>query len=95
MPNTLFQPLTANAVEYEKNCRPLLLTAHQAAAICSISVRNWRIWDSAGKVPRPIRIGRARLWRVNELHAWVAAGCPRRDAWEKMQDNLAFRNRSE
>jgi predicted DNA-binding transcriptional regulator AlpA len=71
----------------------LLLTAYEAAGICSVSVRNWRIWDSAGKVPRPIRIGRARLWRLAELHAWVAASCPRREAWENMQLNAVLHYR--
>lgn len=60
----------------------LLLTAKQAAAICGKSLRTWRSWDSAGWIPRPIRIGRSTLWRACELRDWVAAGCPRRAEWE-------------
>ncbi len=60
---------------------PLLLTALQAAALCGKSPRTWRSWHSAGWVPAPLRIGRSLLWRRDELIAWVAAGCPTRDAW--------------
>jgi predicted DNA-binding transcriptional regulator AlpA len=60
---------------------PLLLTAAEAAALCRTSVRTWRAWDAAGKVPRAIRIGRAKLWRPDELREWVAAGCPERSIW--------------
>lgn len=59
----------------------LLLTAAEAAVLCRTSVRTWRTWDSAGKVPRPIRIGRAKLWRPDELREWVAEGCPERSVW--------------
>lgn len=61
---------------------PLLLTATMAGKLCSKSLRTWRTWDAAGRIPRPIRIGRSTLWRANELHDWVAAGCPRRADWE-------------
>ncbi len=61
---------------------PLLLTAKQAAAICGKSLRTWRTWDSAGRIPQPVRIGRSTLWRAGELREWVAAGCPRRAEWE-------------
>jgi excisionase family DNA binding protein len=64
---------------------PLLLTARQAAALCGTSLRTWRTWDAAGKIPRPVRIGRRVLWRSEELKAWVAAGCPRREQWETLQ----------
>jgi predicted DNA-binding transcriptional regulator AlpA len=60
----------------------LLVTAKQAAAMCGKSLRTWRTWDSAGRIPRPVRIGRSTLWRIGELQRWVAAGCPRRKDWE-------------
>lgn len=60
----------------------LLVTAKQAAAMCGKSLRTWRTWDAAGWIPRPVRIGRSTLWRVDELRDWIAAGCPRRDEWE-------------
>ncbi len=63
----------------------LLVTARQAAAMCGKSLRTWRAWDAAGWIPRPVRIGRSTLWRLDELQAWVAAGCPRRQEWEARQ----------
>jgi len=60
----------------------LMVTARQAAEMCGKSLRTWRAWDSAGWIPRPVRIGRSTLWRMDELQAWVAAGCPRRTEWE-------------
>jgi predicted DNA-binding transcriptional regulator AlpA len=61
---------------------PLLITARHAAAMCGKSLRTWRAWDSAGWIPRPVRIGRSTLWRADELRDWVTAGCPRRAEWE-------------
>ncbi len=63
----------------------LLLTAKQAARMCGKSLRTWRTWDSAGRIPRPVRIGRSTLWRADELRAWVVAGCPQRGEWEARQ----------
>jgi predicted DNA-binding transcriptional regulator AlpA len=60
----------------------LLVTGKQAAAMCGKCLRTWRAWDSAGRIPRPVRIGRSTLWRLDELREWVTAGCPRRDEWE-------------
>ena len=64
----------------------LLLRADQAAALCCTSTRTWRTWNTAGRIPRPIYIGRAPLWRPEELKAWVAAGCPDRDRWDTMRE---------
>lgn len=61
---------------------PLLVSAAAASSMCGKSLRTWRAWDSAGLIPRPIRIGRSTLWRTEELKGWVAAGCPRRAEWE-------------
>ena len=61
---------------------PLLVTAKQAAAMCGRSIRTWRSWDAGGRIPKPVRIGRATFWRVTELETWVASGCPSRQKWE-------------
>ena len=63
----------------------LLLRTPAAAAMLNTSVRTLRMWDAAGKIPQPIRIGRSTFWRSEELRAWVAAGCPRRKDWLLMQ----------
>lgn len=61
----------------------LLVSAQVAAELCGRSVRTWRSWDAAGRVPRPVRFGRSTLWRIDELREWIAAGCPHRDEWEE------------
>jgi len=61
---------------------PLLLRAADAARLCRVSLRTWRAWDATGNVPQPVRIGRAVFWRLDELRAWVAAGCPDRATWQ-------------
>ena len=60
----------------------LLVDAEDAAALCGKSVRTWRTWDALGLIPRPVRINRSTLWRLDELKAWASAGCPRRAEWE-------------
>lgn len=66
----------------------LLLTARAAAALCGVSLRTWRQWDASGFVPAAISIGlRSKRWRRDELEAWIAAGCPRRELWSKIQGN--------
>ena len=60
----------------------LLLSAEQSAKLCGTSLRTWRTYNSGGRIPQPVRIGRRTLWRHEELCKWVAAGCPRRDEWE-------------
>jgi predicted DNA-binding transcriptional regulator AlpA len=62
----------------------LLLKANEAATSCGMSLRTWRTWDAAGLIPRPVRIGRATLWRADELARWCVAGCPAREEWEAM-----------
>ena len=61
---------------------PLLLSTKDAAAVCGTSIRTWRGWDAGGKIPQPIRIGRATFWRLKDLQEWTEAGCPDRETWE-------------
>ena len=60
----------------------LLLTAAQAAALCGRSGRTWWTWHAAGRIPRPVRIGRSVLWRAKEIREWIDAGCPPLNEWE-------------
>jgi predicted DNA-binding transcriptional regulator AlpA len=58
-----------------------LLRAEELGELLGMSERNvWRL-DLSGKLPAPVRIGRAVRWRHNEVQAWLAAGCPPRDEW--------------
>lgn len=61
---------------------PALLTAQDVARTLQISVRTLRTLDALGKLPLPVRVGRAVRWPRKELDAWIAAGCPDREAWQ-------------
>ncbi len=63
---------------------PLLVDARKAASMCGIGRTLWYDLGSAGRLPKPIRLGRRLLWRVDEIKAWIAAGCPGRSLWEQM-----------
>ena len=78
--------MTERTHEFDDRLPPrLLISAKQAAEMCGKSLRTWRAWDAAGWIPRPVRIGRSTLWRIQELRAWIETGCPRRDEWEARQ----------
>jgi predicted DNA-binding transcriptional regulator AlpA len=63
----------------------LLVAAVDAAALCGVSRATWLRQHSAGRVPAPVRIGRRTLWRLDELRAWIDAGCPDRDTWQTIR----------
>ena len=44
--------------------------------------------NAAGKLPKPIRLGRSVRWPVFEIEAWLAAGAPDRETWEAMKEEL-------
>jgi len=47
-----------------------------------ISLRQvWRL-SSAGKLPKPLRIGGSLRWNREEVQQWFEAGCPDRLTWE-------------
>ena len=57
---------------------PLAVDAAGVARLFSVGLRSIRRWDSSGKLPRGYSIGKRKLWRVNDLRAWAAAGFPDR-----------------
>lgn len=55
---------------------PVLLTADETAQLVAVSTRTlWRLL-SAGKFPRPVRVGGSTRWRRAEVEKWVCEGCP-------------------
>lgn len=64
---------------------PLGVEATRAAQLCGVSRATWYSLQKAGRLPKPVRLGRRVLWRVEELHQWVAAGCPSLSRWEVMK----------
>jgi predicted DNA-binding transcriptional regulator AlpA len=65
------------AVE-KPSAEPLLVSAEVAARISGRSVASWWRDRAAGRTPAPIRLGGRTLWRIDEIRAWIAVGCPDR-----------------
>ena len=78
-PPNNFPPLTVDG------SRLALSTAESAAAL-GASIRLIQRMNASGRLPRPMRVGRAVRWSVAELHAWMAAGSPGRDRWERIKN---------
>ncbi len=56
--------------------QPLLIDSRQVGELLNLSTRTvWRLL-SAGKLPRPVRIGRSVRWSRSDLETWIANGCP-------------------
>ena len=64
---------------------PLALTAEQIVSLrlLPVSVRSWRRADSAGQIPRGIRFGQKKMWRLSDLRTWIEMGCPDRAIFER------------
>ena len=60
---------------------PVLLRATDAAAICGISLAAFRNLFYRSQCPAPVKLGRSKLWRKQELLDWIKAGAPPRDEW--------------
>ena len=55
----------------------LFVTARQLAIMLQVSKRTlWRL-RSAGKIPRPMRVGGVVRWKLDDILQWMAAGCPK------------------
>ena len=60
----------------------LLIPDVEAAAMAGIARATWHRLRAAGKVPAPIKLGRACRWNRAEIVSWIEAGCPARVEWE-------------
>ena len=67
---------------HEPELRPLAVDARGAARMAGIGRSTWLKLASAGRTPRPVRLGRRTLWHVGELDEWLAAGAPERSRWD-------------
>ena len=60
----------------ESRPRKILLTVPDVAEICGIAPETVRRLTDRGAMPKPVRLGRAVRYRLPELEAWIADGCP-------------------
>ncbi len=79
---------TANSPEPDR----LALPAGEVAKLLAISERHLWALNSSGRLPRPVRLGRAVRWSAEELRDWIAAGAPERTRWEAMRRGGDGRN---
>jgi predicted DNA-binding transcriptional regulator AlpA len=77
-------PKTAKPKKRRKLPR-LAVDAKRLAVMLSCGVRTIRTHDAAGKLPAPVRVGGRVLWRVAEIRAWLAAGAPDRETWDRIR----------
>lgn len=68
----------------------LLVTATEAARMCSMHVNTWHRWMREGRCPAPMHQGRRSngtvsrsLFAVEDLRAWVGMGMPDRATFER------------
>lgn len=54
-----------------------------------VSQRTIRLWETEGKIPPALRIGRTCRWEPEVVERWLAAGCPSRAAAEGGADHAA------
>ena len=60
----------------------ILVDADALAEMLGISRRHLKRLEASGRLPAPIRLGRAVRWNLTEVREWAAAGCPGRARWE-------------
>jgi predicted DNA-binding transcriptional regulator AlpA len=54
----------------------LLIDTRQVAKMLMVSARTIFAMQRDGRMPQPVRIGRAIRWSYEGIKAWVDAGCP-------------------
>lgn len=68
----------------------LLVDADTVAKLLSISKSSLHAFNATGQLPKPVRLGRAVRWNLEELKAWVNCGCPSRYRWETLRSHFGF-----
>jgi len=64
----------------------LAISARDLKEMLNVSLRQvWRL-NSAGKLPKSIRLGGSVRWNRQEIMDWFGAGCPDRKTWDTMKE---------
>lgn len=53
---------------------PVAYSAKQLTVMLGVSLRHIRRLQAAGKLPRPIRLGRSVRWSAEAIHEWLRRG---------------------
>ena len=64
------------SVTDSRKSKKRLGTVDDVAAMCSIASETVRRLTDRGAMPKPVRLGRAVRYRLNEIEAWISDGCP-------------------
>ena len=67
---------------------PELVDLAGVAAMLGIGERTARRLDTTGRLPRPLKVGKCKRWRIEELRDWLQAGAPPRQRWEQMKPSV-------
>jgi predicted DNA-binding transcriptional regulator AlpA len=59
-----------------------LLNLEQMAGILQKGIDTVYRWIELGKVPKPIRLGKAPMWVRQDVYDWLAAGSPSASEWQ-------------
>ena len=80
-------PLPAESAPKRSRRRlsPLVADAKRLSRLLCLGVRTIRSMDSAGKLPRPIRLNTRVVWIIREIRDWLEAGAPDRSTWEALK----------
>lgn len=74
-------------------CDRLVLAAPEVAELLGISERHLWSLHAAGRIPRPVALGRSRRWVIDEIREWLTAGSPARDKWEASRKEASTKKR--
>lgn len=74
-----------NGKHSEAGIARIALSAEEVADVLGISRAHVFKLHSSGRLPRPVKLGRAVRWPRRDLEEWLAAGAPPRDRWEAMR----------
>jgi excisionase family DNA binding protein len=75
----------SNSGSHSEGISRIALSAEEVADALGISRAHVFKLHSSGRLPRPVKFGRAVRWPRKDLEDWLAAGAPPRDRWESIR----------
>ena len=71
-----------------KPAKSIMVGKIEAAKLCGVGKTLWNELVASGRTPEPVRLGRRVLWLREELVEWCENGCPNREKWQAMRQNI-------